>query len=293
MQKQIVESASLALLSEGFTVKTLSGPFEIIARDSERILFVKVLEDANSISEVQAEEFRKISSCLNVPIIIVANKAGTLLKDGVVYERFGITTMNLKTLKRCLKGENAVIKRSKAGLTVTIDPEKLRQARIAKGISIGQMSEYLGVSRKMVLEYESGKSSIILSRAEKLYRLFGSSVFKREGLENKPLEEYPQARSVFARKYSALGFSAVETRRMPFDLIAKREKKQVILTKLGDKPSPVLTGISRLIGAARLAIVDRHKPKDVPSLTKKEFMEFEDAAELLKFIQEFEEEHGQ
>jgi len=293
MQMQLVESASLALLNEGCIVKTLSGPFEIIARDSKRILFVKVLEDANSISEEQAAEFRKISSCLNVPVVIVANKAGSKLEDGVVYERFGITTMNLKTLRSCLRSDAPVIMRSKAGLTAEIDPVRLRQERLARGISLGRMAEYLGVSKRMVVEYEAGTSRITLSRAEALYSIFGDSVFRKEGIKSEAGTQYPEGRSVFARKYSSLGFSAFETKRMPFDLIAKRDRKRVILTKVGDRPSPVLTGISRLIGAFRLAIVGKDKPKDIPSLTRKEFMEFEDAKELLKFIEDFEEEHGE
>jgi hypothetical protein len=43
-----------------------------------------------------------------------------------------------------------------------------------------------------------------------------------------------------------------------------------------------------LLDAERLTIYKKKKPKDIPALTKKEFMEFEKASELIKFLKEFE-----
>ncbi|PIU30111.1 hypothetical protein COT07_02440 [Candidatus Woesearchaeota archaeon CG07_land_8_20_14_0_80_44_23] len=290
MREDILEEASLLLLRHGFIVKTLKGAFDLVARDAERIILLKVLEDANSISEEQADEIMKIAACLRVPLLIVANKAGSPLEDNIIYSRCGIYTLNPATFRRCIEDKLPIIRKSKAGLTAKINSQKLREERINLGISINELSKKLGVSRSMAQKYEAGNSEITLAKAAKMYKLFGESVFEKENILKGIEIQYQSGRSVLARKYSALGFTAFETKKVPFDLIAKKERN-VILTKVGDRPGPVISSLSKLIGAGRLAIFEKEKPKDMPALTKKEFLEFEESAELLKFIREFEEEH--
>ena len=89
------------------------------------------------------------------------------------------------------------------------------------------------------------------------------------------------------KKYTELGFQSAETRKVPFDVIAKK-KNEIILTKVGDKTDESLHSLSRLIDADKLVIFNKKRPKDIPSLTKEEFLEFEEASELIKFIKEFE-----
>ena len=62
----------------------------------------------------------------------------------------------------------------------------------------------------------------------------------------------------------------------------------MILTEVGDVHKPGLDSLSKLVDADRLTIYKKKKPKDVPALTKKEFMDFEKARELIKFLKEFE-----
>jgi predicted transcriptional regulator len=291
MREDLLEETSLLLLRHGFIVKTLKGAFDLVARDSERIILLKVLEDANSLSEFQSGEIRKVASCLRVPLLIVSNKAGNPLDDNVIYSRCGIYTLNLLTFRRCIEDQLPIIRKSRAGLTAKINSEKLRAERASLGISINELSKRLGVSRSMAQKYENGNSEITLAKAAKMYKLFGESVFEKENiLRGTEGTEIQGGKSVLAKKYGRLGFTAVETRKVPFDMIAKKERS-IILTKIGDKPSPVISNLSKLIGAGRLAIFEKEKPKNMPALTKKEFLDFEEGSELLKFIKEFEEEH--
>ena len=78
----------------------------------------------------------------------------------------------------------------------------------------------------------------------------------------------------------------MDTKKVPFDVMAKKEK-ELILTKVGDDVGQ-LKSLSKLIDADKLVIFKKKKPKDVPALTKEEFMEFEKAKELVKFLKEFE-----
>ena len=48
MKKNLLEKASVFLLKKGFTVKSLTRScFDVLARNNERILLIKALEDAN------------------------------------------------------------------------------------------------------------------------------------------------------------------------------------------------------------------------------------------------------
>jgi len=71
------------------------------------------------------------------------------------------------------------------------------------------------------------------------------------------------------------------------DVIAKKDKS-IILTEVGDRSDPHLSAFRKLIDANTLAIFRKKKPKNIPALTKKEFMDFESAEELIKFLKEFE-----
>ena len=51
---------------------------------------------------------------------------------------------------------------------------------------------------------------------------------------------------------------------------------------------PELDSLSKLVDADKLVIFKKKRPKKIPALTKKEFMEFEKAKELVKFLKEFE-----
>ena len=53
MKQDILEEACVFLLKQGYTVKSLrQACFDVLARKDDRILLLKVLEDANSIRRV-------------------------------------------------------------------------------------------------------------------------------------------------------------------------------------------------------------------------------------------------
>ena len=62
---------------------------------------------------------------------------------------------------------------------------------------------------------------------------------------------------------------------------------EIILTEVSDKVNPNMQPLSKLLDADNLVIFRKKKPKNIPSMTKKEFMEFEEANELVKFLKEF------
>ncbi len=298
MKRSLMDEVGVLLLRHGYTVKTLTGSsFDIVARKESRVLLVKALEDANSISEGYADSMRNLSSYIGASPVVIAEKAGRLLEDGVVYSRFGVYTFNYSTFSSCLESSFPIVVSTKAGLAASVIGGKLRQQREERGLSLGAIARKVGVSRRMVAKYESGSSDVSLRGAIALNRLFGSGIFSKVDVFAVAKETAGKNPSVIAKKYDELGFRAADTRKAPFDVIAKMEK-ELILTDVSPKKgiNPQLESLQQLLGADALVIFEKKKAaiagdknkKKLPSLHKRDFLGMGSAKELIRFLREFE-----
>lgn len=286
MKKDLLEETCVCLLKQGFTVKSLTRScFDVIARQGSKILLLKILEDANSISPDFAQEMARISSYMSASPVIVAEKAGKELNNNIIYSRFGIYTLNLDTLRNCLENKRPIVKQSRAGLTLSVAGDRLKKKRAELGYSLTDLSRRVGVSRRMILKYEDG-SDISLENARKMHRVLGENVFKHVDIFEIEKDIRTTHRSAIAKKYDHLGFDVIETKRAPFDMVAKKQR-ELILTEVSDVINPNFDSITRLLDALNLVIFKRKKPKRIPALTKKEFLEFDDGKELIKFVKEY------
>ncbi len=288
MKATLVDEAGVLLLKHGFTVKTLSrGCFDLVARKEDAILLVKALEDANSISSEYAEAMLKISGYIGASPTIVAKKAGSPLEDGVVYLRFGVYTLSCGTLGSTLDNKLPFLLSSKAGLTAAVVGGLLKKKREESGYSLGEVSRKVGVSKRMITRYESGGADISVNRAYSLQKLFGRNIFRKIDLFGRAKAVPASRKSEFAEKYTKLGFEADDAKKVPFDVIARKDR-EIIFTEIGEKTNPQLLPLQKLIEADTLVIFKKKKPKGIPALTKKEFLGYDSAKELIKFLKEFE-----
>lgn len=287
MRQALLNNINLFLLNSGFTIKNLSRScFDILARRKYQILLIKVLEDANSISRQYTEAMLTVASYIDASPLIITEKAGDKLDDNIVYSRFSIYTLNFRTFLSCLNNKFPFVKRSKAGLTASISGDKLKQKREESGYSLNALSKKIGVTSRMVTKYENGNSEVTINKAMKIYDLFGDKVFNEVNIFVKFDQPMSRFETEVSRKYVELGFEATETKKTPFDIISRKED-ELILTEVSDKVNPQMESLSKLLDADNLVIFDKKKPKNIPSMTKEEFMDFDKANELVKFLKEF------
>ena len=287
MKQTLLDKAGIFLLRKGFTIKNLTRTcFDILARRGGQILLVKVLEDANSISRQYTEEMISVASYANASPLMVAEKAGSRLEDNIIYSRFNIYTLNFNTFASCVNNKFPFIKRSQAGLTASVVGKKLREKREEHGYSLNALSKKIGVTSRMIMKYENENSEVTINKAMKIYDIFGHQVFNEINIFSGYKKIESRDNSDFSKKYITLGFEASDTKKSPFDVIAKKDN-ELILTKVGDKARPDFPSLSKLLDADNLVIFKKKKPKDIPAVTKKEFLEFEKANELIKFLKEF------
>ncbi len=294
MKRNIMDEISVLLLRHGYTLKSLTrNSFDLVARKGSRVLLIKVLEDANSIGEGYASSMKNLSSYIDASPVIVAEKAGHPLEDGVVYSRFGVYTFNYGTFRSCLENSFPMLVSTKAGFTASVIGERLRQRREEEGYSLGTISRKVGVSKRMIAKYESNLADVSLRSAVALNKVLGGSIFNRVDVFAVAKEVANEHPSAIARKYDELGFRAADTRKAPFDVVARMEK-ELILTQVkakGEKPSQQLESMQNLLGADALVIFDKDyesKAGKLPSIQKRDFLDIDSAKELIRFLREFE-----
>ena len=287
MKSKIIDKLGIFLLKDGFTVKSLTRScFDLLARKQAKILLIKVLEDANSISKQFVEEMNIISAYIGATPVIISEKAGKKLEDNILYTRFDMYTLNIITFINSIKNKFPFIKRTQAGLTASIDGNKLKEKREELGYSLNSLSKRVGVTSRMIARYENEDSEITINKALKIYDVFGGDVFNEINIFSKNGVIKSEYKSDFSKKYIDLGFNATDIKKSPFDIIAKKDN-ELILTEIGDKTTPDFSSLSKLLDADNLVIFKKKKPKDIPSMTKEEFLEFEKANQLIKFLKEF------
>ena len=287
MKSSLIDKIGIFLLKDGFTVKTLTRScFDLLARKQGKILLLKILEDANSATSNYVEEMNNVAAYLDATPVIVAEKAGNKLEDNVLYTRFHMYTLNFTTFINSIKSKFPFIKRTQAGLTACIDGTKLRKRREEKGYSLNSLSKKVGVTNRMITKYENGECEVTINNAMKIYDLFGHHVFNEINIFSTNNKIESSYNSDFSKKYIDLGFEAADTKKTPFDIIAKKDD-EIILTDIGDKINPNFSSLSKLLDADNLVIYSKKKPKNIPSVTKEEFLEFDKANQLIKFLKEF------
>ena len=287
MRKGLIDKLGVFLLKGGFTVKTLTRTcFDLLARKQDKILLIKVLEDANAVSKEHVYEMNMVSSYIGAVPVIIAEKAGNKLEDNILYARFNLYTLNFNTFVNSIKNKFPFVKRTQAGFTISIAGDKLKKKREEMGFSLNYLSKKVGVTSRMIDKYEKGDSEITVNKAMKIYNIFGSNVFNEVNIFSGKNKIESKFKSDFSKKYIDLGFEASDAKKSPFDIIARKDN-ELILTEVGDKTRPDFSSLSKLLDADNLVIFKKKKPKDVPAVTKEEFLEFEKANQLIKFLKEF------
>ncbi len=155
----------------------------LIARLREdKPVLLKITYDIEELSQADINELKALALTLNIPAAIVAEKRGKKeLVDGVIYEKKRIPVITPEDLERILakgKGAGIYVYQYKDSYKVKINSDVLKERRIEKGFSLGDIALMLNVSRKLVYEYERGSTDPTLDKAEKLIEILGDDIIE-------------------------------------------------------------------------------------------------------------------
>ncbi|MDD1728344.1 MAG: transcriptional regulator [Methanospirillum sp.] len=166
-QDRLLQNVISVMMMAGYDVSELFAmrpkSFDLIANNGNQIVVLKVISHIDSISEENARDLDQISRNLNgTPLVVGERARDAELERGAVYVRYGIPAINYPTLHDYfVDGSPPLIYASPGGLYVNISGEKLRELREVNNLSLGDLGQILGVSRRTVAKYEAGMGTTI------------------------------------------------------------------------------------------------------------------------------------
>jgi putative transcriptional regulator len=277
-QLQLVTSVMITAgfdVSERFTIRPRS--FDLIARNNGTLLVIKVVSHIDSVSEEAAKDLEIISRYLaGLPLIVGERARDSELERGAVYVRYGIYAISPSTLyDYFVEKIPPLVYASPGGLYVNIDGEVLRGLREQRNMSLGDLGQVLGVSRRTISKYESGMGTT-LDVAIRIEEFFNTGVVESIDLmrHEPPLEmrhEPTQERreqDVPPGYFERIGMELHTLRGAPFQALITFEK-HTILTGYGPaqkvvKRAALIGNLSQIAKKHAMCIItDYHKQKKI------------------------------
>ncbi|GEM_PF-4130043 len=248
---ELLDSVDMLLRMYGYRVEHIRYPDEpsrrsidVVAVKDGKEMLVKVVEDTRDLS---ATDVRELNACSNVleaaGIIVAGSDNGEEIDYMVALEKGGTYAVSVEGLESALRGGVYVVRRQN-NYYMRVDGAKLKEKRLEKGYSLGDVAAYLSVSRRSVYLYEQEESLVSLPVALKLMELFGEDIFKpfniieqehahREARIYASLSQ-TSSKAQLARILASHGYSVAATRRIPPDIVAdksgaKKGKSRIIV----------------------------------------------------------------
>jgi len=303
-QLQLVISVMITAgfeVSERFSIRPRS--FDLIARNNETLLVIKVVAHIDSVNEDAAFDLEVISRHLGgVPIVVGERARDAELERGAVYVRYGIYAISPATLYDYFVEQSPpLVYASPGGLYVNINGDALRELREKRNMSLGDLGQVLGVSRRTISKYESGMGTT-LDVAIRIEEFFDTGVVEHIDLmchKERPTDlkhEWSDKKdhTVPIGFLEQIGMQLHTLRGAPFQALLTFEK-HTILTGYGPaqkvvKRAALIGNLSQIAKKHAMCIItDYHKQKKIGKtlvIGEDRLHRIEDGFELLDMIGE-------
>jgi putative transcriptional regulator len=296
MERENFEISEMCTSSKGIC-------FDIFARRNVLLLLLKVLTNIDSISEGHAREIASIGNMLCASPLIVGEKTRNFeMEDGVVYGRHNIPAVTVDTFEDImLEGTLPMIFASRGGYYVKVDRSLLREARRKKEISLGDVADNIGVSRRSVHKYENEDTCMTLKTALRLEEFLDESLARPINLFFIPKagEFTGELQCEFERNtlktLMELGFEVYPVKKAPFNALAK-EESDVMITKLTKTSAEGVSNSARIIKSISdtakteaFFVMESHTKfreniHGIPAIKEEELARIDDSDELMDVI---------
>lgn len=218
-----------SLRKHSFAVSTFLGSntcFDLIAKNSEKTLLVKIYDNIDSIRKEQGEELKKLGQVLNASALIIGKKTKVFqLKHNTVYYRYEVPAITIETFEKILENENPKAKYFKGKYIVDIDFENLKKKRNELELSLNELGEKIGLAAETLHRFEKGGSTS-LETAKKLEKELDEDfaldvdIFRRQP-NLSGIDEIPDERLL--EKIHDLGMKMAVFRHTPFKAYGTNE----------------------------------------------------------------------
>jgi len=305
-----IKAAETILKEGGFTVsqRCCSRPscFDIAARKSESLIFIKVQHDIGCVSPYDSLELRIIAEQVSAASLFISEKTREKpLEDDTVYSRYNVLAITPRTFENIvLRGVHPLIQAGPGGYYVEIDGEAIKKRRQELGLSVGEVAEKIGISRRTLYGYERGMAKASVTAAYNLLCTLGVpvakpvNIFETSKSHRKPF--MTKARQIFTqnkllqRLFKKLAsYNIIAVKKAPFDFVVTvPEENMKIIGGVADKDEAALNrrveeilSLSRVVQAHPVIVTDGQKPpldKDIPCINGDEISKIKSPEDLCK-----------
>ncbi|MFH0889768.1 MAG: helix-turn-helix domain-containing protein [Candidatus Aenigmatarchaeota archaeon] len=293
MRKDLINAVEDEFINADYRVALSRGSFDVVAAGNNSIL-VKVLSNIDSATETQAKSLLTAARSIDAKPMFVGTKTRKGEMEELVYHRFGVPAIAINSLQDIIANRKIFSHAGKGGSVVYIDGAKMRANRKKLGLSLGDVSREVGVSRTSIIYYENNgraRPEIV----EKIECLLGSPVAINE-LHAANAETYEKPKgleAVVSRKLSRIGFSTMQISKAVFNLVARSEN--VILANVSEnnntfrKDAQMLHDISEITGKRAVFVSQkffRRSVEGVPVIMRSELEEINEIEALEELIED-------
>jgi putative transcriptional regulator len=305
-----IKAAETILKEGGFTVsqRCCSRPscFDVAARKSESLIFIKVQRDIGCVSPYDSLELRIIAEHVSAASLFISEKTREKpLEDDTVYSRYNVLAITPKTFENIvLRGIHPLIQAGPGGYYVEIDGEAIKKRRQELGLSVGEVAEKIGISRRTLYGYERGMAKASVTAAYNLLCTLGVPVAKPVNIfetSRSPRKPFmTKARQMFTqnkllqRIFKKLAsYNIVAVKKAPFDFVVTvPEENMKIIGGVADKDEATLNrrveeilSLSKVVQAHPVIVTDGQKPlldKDISCVNGDEISKIKSPEDLCK-----------
>lgn len=223
--------------------------FDVFAKRDNRLIAIKYIPNIDCFDEELANSLKLIALVFRaLPLIVGEKTRHSRLETGVIYFRYEIPVVNFETFKRMiLHEEYPMVYTRRGGYYVKIDSILLKELREKKGMSLGELADKVGVSRRTIYEYERNTMDATLETAIKLEEFFNASIVvpipllnlkvieidKRKLSTTMRVPENPLLKLLYST-LRRIGLKVIFFKYTPFDALSIAEEKE-ILSGVDDK----------------------------------------------------------
>lgn len=307
-RQQIVNSIRSSALRSGYSIvcpdESLAYTFDLIIKDENEMMIVKVMNNVGLLTEEGSNSLIALAKFLDAyPIVVGVSNRDERIEDGVVYTRYSIPIISPQTFFSYVRtGEEPCVRAGPGGFYVVIDSKKLKKIRSDRSLSLGEIANFIGTTRRTVLMYESGMSASI-DIALKLEEFLGEEILEyasflwQMGDEeiNLGFRKMKEFERLVNNEISKKGFSIYPIKRSIVNFLMEDSQSSYFggieeeLLRVSKKMK-YLGELSEISNKEGLLIVKRiiEKPReeDIPVILYSELAKFHDKDELKGVIKE-------
>ena len=276
------DSLALSLKEAGFEISQLccSRPscFDFAARKGRETVLIKLHSDIDAFSQLDSNELRVIAGRVSAAALMVSSETHEKpLEDDTVYSRYSVYVVTEKTLRNiaCRTGY-PLINAGPGGYFVEVDGNLIGKRRSELGLSIGNLAEMIGVSRRTLYGYERCMAKASVSTAYKLAKVLGVPVAKAVNIFEKSKKQRAclllkakraiSGRILLQKVFRKFAFCDISpVRKAPFDFVMNLPNEECVIVgaivaddEVGlDARADEILSVSRVVNANPVLITEK------------------------------------